>query len=228
MEVNHRVSKEERAMPTIQPTLEIFDKFISITNELVKLPQLILPEYRTAAQGLYEITQKMLIANENLSRWLYKFLYFDFRQQDARTKFFDLIRDYRTMKQGPEFRQLKFSCGDISTIYYRDIESKLGNWLTDQTKLNEARSIFKDLSSIDGSLVSFTYDQVVKALDDAINDIETQVETDAMNEAELRRLQAKADMKVITERLEAFAGSLSELVISFANITHTPVTIGQT
>ena len=206
-------------MPTIQQTLDIFDKFISIANELSKLPQMVLPEYRAAALGLYEITQKMLIANENLSRWLYKFLYFDFRQQDARTKFFDLIRDYKTMKQGPEFSKLKFSCGDISNIYHRDIASKLGNWLTDQSKLNEARVIFDELSSIDGSLVSFTYDQVVTALDKAINDLEKDVEADTMNEAETRRIQAKADMKAITERLEAFAGGLFELVISFANIT---------
>ncbi len=214
-------------MPAIQPALDIFDKFISIAKELAKLPQLVLPQYRAAAQDLYEIAQKLLTANENLSRWLYKFLYFDFRQQDARTKFFDLIRDYKTMKQGPEFRQLKFSCGDISAIYYRNIASKLGNWLSDQTKLEEAQGMFAALSDADSDLVSFTYDQVVKALDNAVNDIETRVEAETMNDAELRRLQAKADMKDVTERLEVFAGALSELVISFAGIARAPVTVGR-
>jgi hypothetical protein len=214
-------------MPAIQPALDIFDKFISIAKELAKLPQLVLPQYRAAAQDLYEIAQKLLTANENLSRWLYKFLYFDFRQQDARTKFFDLMRDYKTMKQGPEFRQLKFSCGDIATIYYRNIASKLGDWLSDQTKLNEAQSMFVALGDVDSDLVSFTYDQVVTALDNALDDIEGRVEADAIDGAELRRLQAKADMKDITKRLEAFAGALSELVVSFANIARAPVTLGR-
>lgn len=214
-------------MPTIQPALDIFGKFISIATELAKLPQLVLPQYRAAAQDLYEIAQKLLTANENLSRWLYRFLYFDFRQQDARTKFLDLIRDYKTMKQGPEFRQLKFSCGDISAIYYRNVASKLGDWLSDQTKLKEAQSMFAALADADRDLVSFTYDQVVKALDTAIDDIESRVEADVIDDAELRRLQAKADMKDVTERLEAFAGALSELVISFAGIARAPVTLGR-
>jgi hypothetical protein len=214
-------------MPAIQPALDIFDKFISIAKELAKLPQLVLPQYRAAAQDLYEIAQKLLTANENLSRWLYRFLYFDFRRQDARTQFLDLIRDYKTMKQGPEFRQLKFSCGDIAAIYYRNVASKLGDWLSDQTKLKEAQSMFAALSDADRDLVSFTYDQVVKALDTAIDDIESRVEAGAMDDAELRRLQAKADMKDVTERLEAFAGALSELVISFAGIARAPVTLGR-
>src|SRR6266498_2790658 len=92
--------------------LDVFDHFINIAKELAKLPQLVLPQYRAAAQDLYEISQKLLTANENLARWLYKFLYFDFRQpqEQARTQFFDLVRDYKTMKLGPEFRQLKISC----------------------------------------------------------------------------------------------------------------------
>jgi hypothetical protein len=139
----------------------------------------------------------------------------------------DLIRDYKTMKQGPEFRQLKFSCGDIAAIYYRNVASKLGDWLSDQTKLKEAQSMFAALSDADRDLVSFTYDQVVKALDTAIDDIESRVEAGAMDDAELRRLQAKADMKDVTERLEAFAGALSELVISFAGIARAPVTLGR-
>ena len=212
-------------MPAIKPALETFDKFIEIAKELAKLPQLVLPQYQDAARDLYEIAQKLLTANENLSRWLYKFLYFDFRQSDARGKFLELLRDYKTMKQGPEFRQLKFSCGDIAAIYYRNIASKLGAWLSDQRKLEEAQGMFAALSDADRDLVSFTYDQVVKALDGAIADMERDVEASALDDAERRRLEAKAEMTDVTERLEAFAGALSELVLEFASVARAPVTL---
>jgi hypothetical protein len=88
-------------MPAIKPAVELFNKFIGIAKELAKLPQLVLPQYQTAAKDLYLISQKLLVANENLSRWLYRFLYFDLGQPDARSNFLKLIVDYKTMKQGP-------------------------------------------------------------------------------------------------------------------------------
>jgi len=108
-------------MSTITPTLEIFDKFISIASGLAELPQLVLPQYRDAAQDLYEIAQKLLSANENLSRWLYKFLYFDFRQQDARTKFLDLVGDYRT--------SIRWRCGGtcVRALFTPDRTTRSGS-----------------------------------------------------------------------------------------------------
>jgi hypothetical protein len=213
-------------MPAITPTLEVLDKFISIAKELTKLPALVLPQYQPAAHDLYEICQKLLTANENLSRWLYKFLYFDFRQQDARTKFLDLVRDYKTMKQGPEFRQLKFSCGDISAVYYRNIDSKIGSWFSNQGKLEEAQGIFTKLTDADNDMVAFTYDHVVGKLDNGVDSIEKHVEAGVLNDAEDVRLQIKADMREVTEHLEKFSGELSDLVIRFANIARVPVTLG--
>lgn len=214
-------------MVAIKPALEIFDKFITIAKELSKLPQLVLPQYRAAATDLYEISQKLLTSTENISRWLYKFLYFDFLQQDARTRFLDLLRDYKTMKQGPEFRHLKFNCSDISAIYHRNIQKKLGNWLSNQSKLEEVHGIFTALSNSDRDLVAFAYETVIKNLDSALDDIEKHTDVGAMNDAEDRRLQLKRDMKDITSQLENFSGELSELVISFASLAHTPVTLGR-
>lgn len=121
-------------MPDIATSLSIFEKFIKVANELAKLPALVLPQYQSAAQDMYKICQKLLTANENLSRWLYRFLYFDFRQNDARQKFLTTVQEYKAMKAGPHFQQLKFSCSDINQIYYRNIASKLGNWFTNQQK----------------------------------------------------------------------------------------------
>jgi hypothetical protein len=214
-------------MATILPTLEVFEKFIDIGKEIARLPQLVLPQYQAAARDLYEISQRLLTANENLSRWLYRFLYFDFRQTDSRSRFLELVRDYKTMKQGAEFRQLKFSCSDISAIYHRNIASKLGNWFTDETRRREVEGTFKRLSDADGSLVVFTYEHVVRNLDRAADEMETRVENGAIDDAESVRLRTKTEMKDITGRLESFAGELSDLVISFAATARAPVTLAR-
>lgn len=214
-------------MPGMLSALDIFDKFIGIAKELAKLPQLVLPQYHAAALDLYEISQRLLASNENLSRWLYRFLYFDFGQQDARARFLDLVRDYRVMKQGPEFRQLKFSCGDIGSIYYRNVASKLGAWLADPIRREQAEGIFTALSDADSDLVAFTYDHVIKELDRVIEQMEKCVELGDVDGAEAIRLRAKSEMHDLTTHLESFAGALADLVISFANAARAPVTLAR-
>lgn len=217
-------------MPPITPDLALgaFDKFISIAKELAKLPALVLPQYAPAAVGLYEISQKLLAANENLSRWLYRFLYFDFRQEQARTKFLDLVRDYRSMKQGTEFQQLKFSCGDISWIYDQNIASKMGGLFSNQAKLDEASGIFATLSNADDDMVAFVYNYVIGKLDDTVGRMEQHVEAGAMNEAEGVRLLFKAEMRETTQRLEKFSGDLADLVMLFSRIARVPLTVRPT
>ncbi len=83
-------------MPSINLALEIFDKFISIAKEIAKLPAVVLPQYRDAARDMYQICQRLLTANENLSRWLHRFIYFDFRQQNASTEFMKTLQEYKT------------------------------------------------------------------------------------------------------------------------------------
>jgi hypothetical protein len=171
------------------------------------------------------ICQKLLTANENLSRWLYRFLYFDFRQNDARSKFLTAAQEYAAMKNGPEFQQLKFSCSDIGQIYYQNISSKLGNWFANQHKLEEVEGIFAQLTDADKQLVAFIYDRVVTNLNDFVHRAETDVERGAMNDAEEARLQFKAESREVTEQLEKFSGELSDLVILFAGIARVPVTL---
>jgi hypothetical protein len=214
--------------PAAAAALDVLKEFIGVANELAKLPALLLPQYQPAARDLYEICQKLLKANESLSRWLYGFLYFDFRQQDAHTKFLALARDYETMKQGPEFKQLKFSCADIRAVFDRDIGLKLGNWLSNQAKLEEAREAFAAVSAGDRSMVDFIYCYMVPGLDSAVERMEQCVDSGAMDAAEAARLQIKAEMGKVTQLLEKFTGELSDLVILFAGIAHVPVTLGHT
>lgn len=130
------------------------------------------------------------------------------------------------MKQGPDFRQLKFRCGDIGSIYYQHISSKLGGWFSNQSKLEEVQGIFNQLTNADNDMVAFTYDYVVKKIDHAVDRMENHVESDQMNMAEDVRLKTKTKMKNITERLERFSGELSDLVLIFANKAHVAVTLG--
>lgn len=212
-------------MTEIANALGILDKFLSVASELAKLPALVLPQYQSAALDLYQICQKLLTANENLSRWLYRFLYFDFRHQDARSNFLMTVQDYKVMKNGPEFRQLKFSCGDIGQIYYRNIQSKLGNWFTNQQKIEEVEGVFLALANIDNDMVAFVYDHVVARLDAFVRQAEQDVEMGNLNDSEEARLAFKAEFREVTERLENFSGELSDLIILFAGLARMPVTI---
>lgn len=214
------------AILAIGSALDSIDKFVGIAKELARLPALVLPQYQSSARDLYEICQRLLAANENLSRWLYRFLYFDFRHPEARTRFLEMAQEYRTMKLGPDFQQLKFSCGDIGSIYYRNISSRIGNWFTGQAKREEVEGIFQALTDADNDMVAFTYDQVVARIDALSEQAEDFVDTLDMNAAEEVRLRFKAELREITERLEKFSGELADLTVSFAKIAHVPVTLG--
>ncbi len=213
-------------MPSIKSSLEIFDKFVSIAKEIAKLPALVLPQYQAAAQDMYQICQKLLSANENLSRWLHRFIYFDFRRQNARTEFMKALQEYKTMKNGPEFQQLKFSCSDIGNVYYQNISSKIADWFSNKQKKEEVEGIFAALTDADSEMVSFTYDEVISKLDNFLTKEEQNVDLNAFNDAEEDRLKFKGDSKDITKSMEKFSGELSDLVIKFAQLARVPVTIG--
>ena len=213
-------------MPGIDISLGILEKFIGIAKEIAKLPALVLPQYQNAAQDMYKICQKLLIANENLSRWLHRFIYFDFRHQSARSEFLKSLQEYQTMKSGPEYQQLKFSCSDIGSIYSQQISSKIVDWFTNKQKKEEVEGIFASLTDADGAMVAFTYDNVIKKLDDFLATVENHVNVSAFNDAEEERLKFRVESKDITEAIGKFSGELSDLVIKFAQIARVPVTIG--
>jgi len=212
-------------MPTIKVALEVFDKFIGIGKELAKLPALVLPQYQMAAVDLYKISQKLLASNENLSKWLHKFLYFDFKEAGAGGRFLALLTEYRSMKSGPQLQQLKFSCGDISAIYHRDIASKLGRWFSDQSKLEEVEGMFETLANADSDMLAFTYDNVLARLDDFVAKTEKSLERGSADEAEETRLRFKSEMRDVVERLEWFGGEIADLVLRFAAAARVPVTL---
>jgi hypothetical protein len=140
--------------------------------------------------------------------------------------FSELLIDYNSMKLGPELSKLKFSCADIGNIYYRNVSSKLGKWIADQAKLEQAQGGVTALTDADRNLVEFTYNSVIKDLDAAVADMERFVDVGDLAGAEARRLEAKAEMKETADRLQKFGGDLADLVLSFASLARVPVTLG--
>ena len=212
-------------MPTIEAGLSITKEFIAIGKELVNLPSLVLPQYQPAAADLYAICQKILTANENTARWFHRFRYFDFQSPNARSSFLTAVQEYRALRSGAGFKQLKFSCGDISQIYYKNISSKFSNWFVTTHKQEQAQGVFERLTDADNAMVDFIQEQILKKLDDFLQEVESEVDRSNMNEAEKLRLELKSDTKEVVKYLEDFSDDLSELVLRFANIAKIPVTL---
>ena len=146
--------------PGADQALDSNDRFIGVA-EIANLPILAMPEYKAAADDLYQIAQKLLVANENMSRWLNRFLYFDFRAPDAGGGSSSSCGSTAPPKAGSGFRDMKFSCGDVSIIYDRNIAGKLAEMFPhDQKTVEEARRVFVDLGNADQE-IAFIYDTVV-------------------------------------------------------------------
>jgi hypothetical protein len=213
-------------MSEIDAAIGTVSNFIALGKELAKLPALVLPQYAPAAKDLYEICQKLLKANENLSRWFYRFRYFDFNNPNGRSEFLTAIKEYKNMKNGPEFQQLKFSCSDIGGIYYMNIESKIGKWFSDSHKMEEAKGVFARLTDADADMIAFVFDEVIGRLDAFLGKVENEVDLGNLDRAEELRLEFKSETKEIAQQLERFSDELSDLTINFAKIARVPITIG--
>ena len=211
----------------ISDALDIFDKFIKVAKELSKLRELATPRYKACARDLYEISQRLLEANENLSRWLNRFSYFDFKSTTARSDFLQAIKEYRTMRNGPEFQQLRFHCHDIEGIYYQNIKSGIRDWFTNKNKRYRVKSIFNKLSKHDAQMVDFVLDKLLGLLDKTLKQLENVVDAPKpnMRKAEKIRLKFKAGLSEVTPRLERFNNEIAKLVMDYAKIAKVPITL---
>jgi hypothetical protein len=219
------MSDAERA-EIAERALDGFDRMVTVGREIAKVPILAMPQYRAAVEDLYEIAQKLLLANENMARWLNRFLQFDFRAPDARGRFLELAQEYQTTKTGAGFRSLKFSCGDIGIIYARNIATKIPEMFPqDQQAAEKARRAFTYIIHADDDMVAFIYDTVVPDIDRFVADAEHHVDRSELNFAEERRLKFKVAAAPISERLERLGSGLSDLVLECARLAERPVTL---
>lgn len=211
----------------IQPEpLDSMSRFIRIANELANNPTLLSQQdLNTAAAALYEICRMVLTANENLTRWLRRFLDFDFNQGGAGTEFEELVKKYDNVKNGPELHELRFRCGEIGIIYRNEIQPRLGGWFVSRRKREEVERIFKELSDADRGMILLISDDVIEPLNEFVREVEKHIGTRDMNAAEASRLKYKAEFGELSKQLESINGELARLVVHFANIARIPVTL---
>jgi hypothetical protein len=212
--------------PSSQSGLDSIDRFIRVGGEMAKVPILANPQYRAAADDLYQIARRLLDANENMVRWLNRFLLFDFRDTNARAHFLDLIMDYRATKAGGGLRDMKFSCGDIYFIYQRNIADKIaGIFPQDRETGEEAKRAFTALGDSDADMVAFIWGTVVTGIDEFVRNAEHCLDRSDLNGAEAQRLAFKVASSHLSERLDRFESGLSDLVLQYARLANRPVTL---
>jgi hypothetical protein len=216
---------EAITVAAVKEGLELIQQFIELGKELAKLPTLVLLQYQPAAQDLYEICKKILKANENTARWLHRFRYFDFKDPNARSNFLSAVQEYRALRTGPGFKELKFSCFDIGQIYYRHISSKLGGWFSSAYEREKAEGLFQKLTDADLALVEFLEENVFSNLDNALTKMEAEMDTGTAEGAERLRLGLKLETKETVQYLERFGDDLSDLVLKFAKLARVPLTL---
>lgn len=181
------------------------------------------PEVRAVADGLYEVSRKLLTANENLAGWRYRFLRFNFRGDDAVGRFLALVEEYYTRRTGEDFHELKYRCGDISVIYERNVEKALGDVLGDVDLRAEVQTALDELGASDGGMVRYIYDTVLGEIETFVRTAEPFVDDNDLNGAEGARLAFKARSAEQSVRLEKLGNELSDLVVHYAALARRPV-----
>jgi hypothetical protein len=88
-----------------QSALDSVDRFISVAAEIAQLPILGFPEYRAAAEDLYQIANKLLDANENMARWLFAFCTLTSRPRMLGCSFSLLCKTTAQRRQGQAFER---------------------------------------------------------------------------------------------------------------------------
>lgn len=190
------------------------EKLIKLLKPLIGTA---VPDFRTAARDLQKICNKLLDANEHLTVWINRFRDFDLDQPDTKSKFNQLAGEYRALKIGRRYQELKFDCRDIETIYKSHISGRLKE-IFGGDKSNEAQAIFEELSSADAALVHFVHEVIFESLDDVCGAMENAIERGDIETAKNTRLQFKVRSGTMFMRLQVIGTELSELVLDFKQI----------
>lgn len=200
---------------------------VDIGHELARQEILSRPTYSVALENIIEVIQILLVANENMARWLNRFTQFDFRAEGARRRFLELVAQYRTAKSGPELREMKWPCGDIRQIYDTQIRPRINDVFV-QTEAPQAQhdrldSAFTGLGGADEDMVAFIYETVVGGVDGFLMQAEPAVDRGDLDAAEEARLQFKVRARELSEHLERLGGGLADLLLAFTRLAGRPV-----
>lgn len=190
------------------------EKLIDLLKPLIGFA---IPDFRACARGFEAICKKLLDANENVARWINRFRDFDVTHPNVVEEFRQLAADYRSLKTGRRYQELKFDCREIATIYDNQVEGKLREIFAG-SKLEEARELFKQLGNADAALVQFVHMVIFERLDAICHDLETAIDTGDFEAAEVARLGFKIHANDLLARLQTIGTELADLVLEFKRL----------
>ena len=174
----------------------------------------IIPDVHGAANDFERIARSLLQANESLVRWIYKFRDFDVTAPNSEGEFRALAAEYRALKAGGNWRQMKFDCREIETIYNTNVRGRMREFFA-ADKVGAAMEAFEKLSTADGSLVEFIHEEVFQSLDRVCDEMEDGFDRNDLDRADSARLRFKRREKEMVSRLSSIGEDLVDIILQF-------------
>ena len=210
-------SQQVSTMGEIEKGLSSTEKFIALMRQLISVA---FPDYHGCAKALEDICRRLFDANASLVGWINSFADFDFTDPTATPRFITLAGKYQELKTGKNFKQLKFDCHEIETVYNQYISGKLRELFGGERR-DEAETIFRALCNADAMLVRVIHTEIFVSLDGICGSLLGEIEDNDLDGAEECRLKFKAELRDLITRLQAIGNNLTDLLLAFRKATRT-------
>lgn len=201
-------------MAKVNEALDTSEKLVQLLRGLAGVVR---PEYLEAVPDLQEVCKKLLDANESLVRWISSFRDFDIKAPEATERFKKLAANYKALKTGKRYKELKFDCGEIQMIYQLRLHGKLRDIFSGE-KLQKAERVFEKLSTADAELVRFVHMDIFGQLDSIRARMEAALNNHDSAAAETARLEFKVSSDPLIRRLQNIGDRLADLILEYQNI----------
>jgi hypothetical protein len=201
--------------PIIGAALDYYDKFIAIGKYL---KDNLTPQYKSAAKGLFKITDNILTANQNLLRWIYNFILLDL-ENSKNNEFQKFSSELSLFRIGPEYDRIRVHCHEIEAIYSEYLRGR--PFTRDQEKLKEATTIIEGLSYLDFELIQFV-EKIMTDLTQTVDSIAR--ENDPQKIEAIQRIFAN-DASNYIKKIEKQVDDLRGLQRSFLSLSGAAISI---
>jgi len=208
--------------------LDAVGEFVDVLGGVTRRSNPVIDSYyKAAVADLRQVATSLLTSTVNVATWLHRFRDFDFRQENASREFNKLKGEFRAKRIGVGFKDMKWACGDIASIYEDRLKGKLGPLFGHDDRALEAERIFGKLGTADSDMLAYIDDVILLGIEKFITDVEVELGNDGLSAAQRRRLQFETDTSELSNRLEQFSDELSNLVLQFGRIARAPITLSQ-
>lgn len=208
--------------------LDAVGEFVDVFGGVTKRSNPVIDSYyKAAVADLRQVTTSLLTSTVNIATWLHRFRDFDFRQENASHEFNKLKSEFRAKRIGPGFKDMKWACGDIASIYEDRLKDKLEPLFGHDERAAKAECIFEQLGTADSDMLAYIDDVILLGIEKFISDVEVALSNDGLSAAQRQRLKFETDTSELSDRLEQFSDELSNLVLQFGRIARAPITLSQ-